>query len=57
MSPQSRDWYWPLDLLPGGIEASIDADSTLTDRVDRIMLATGLEGVSGSVSVSSRGLN
>jgi len=37
-----RDWHRPLDLLPGGIETSIDADSTLTDTVDRIMLATGL---------------
>jgi hypothetical protein len=36
-----RDWHRPLDLLPGGIETSIDADSTLIDSVDRIMLAIG----------------
>ncbi|MFI9029555.1 AAA family ATPase [Streptomyces sp. NPDC053560] len=37
-----RDWYRPLDLLPGGIETVIDADSTLHETVGRIMLDTGL---------------
>ncbi|MFG2888187.1 AAA family ATPase [Streptomyces sp. NPDC048248] len=40
--PQLRDWYRPLDLLPGGIETVIGADSTLKETVDRIMFDTGL---------------
>ncbi|MFG2369564.1 kinase [Streptomyces mirabilis] len=43
--PQLRDWYRPLDLLPGGIETVIGADSTLAETVDRIMLGTGLAGL------------
>ncbi|MEU7561858.1 AAA family ATPase [Streptomyces eurythermus] len=39
---QLRDWYRPLDLLPGGIETVIGADSTLRETIDRIMLDTGL---------------
>lgn len=39
---QLCDWYRPLDLLPGGIETVIGADSTLHDTVDRIMCDTGL---------------
>ncbi|MEV5548566.1 kinase [Streptomyces sp. NPDC052309] len=42
---QLRDWYRPLDLLPGGVETVIGADSTLTATVDRIMLDTGLAGL------------
>ncbi|MBZ3900347.1 AAA family ATPase [Streptomyces griseiscabiei] len=37
-----RDWYRPCDLLPGGIETVIGADSALTETVDRIMCDTGL---------------
>ncbi|MFG3264433.1 P-loop NTPase family protein [Streptomyces bobili] len=37
-----RDWYRPGDLLPGGTETVIGADSALHDTVDRIMLDTGL---------------
>ncbi|MEU7051971.1 MULTISPECIES: kinase [Streptomyces] len=37
-----RDWYRPLDLLPGGIETVIGADSTLRETIDRIMFDTGL---------------
>jgi len=37
-----RDWYRELDLLPGGVETVIGADSTLDETVDRIMLSTGL---------------
>lgn len=43
--PQLRDWYRSLDLLPGGIETVIGADSTRTETVDRIMLDTGLAGL------------
>lgn len=39
---QLRDWYRPRDLLPGGSETVIGADSTLSGTVDRIMLDTGL---------------
>ncbi|MDO0938907.1 AAA family ATPase [Streptomyces sp. DG2A-72] len=42
---QLRDWYRPLDLLPGGIETVVGADSTLAATVDRIMLDTGLTGL------------
>ncbi|MFC5805296.1 AAA family ATPase [Streptomyces formicae] len=37
-----RDWYRPLDLLPGCIETVIGADSSLQETVDRIMRDTGL---------------
>ncbi|MGW0882373.1 kinase [Streptomyces sp. NPDC002671] len=43
--PELRDWYRPLDLLPGGGETVIGADSTLAGSVDRIMLDTGLAGL------------
>ncbi|MFC9751259.1 AAA family ATPase [Streptomyces niveus] len=37
-----RDWYRPLDLLPGGNETIIGADSPLEATVDHVMLDTGL---------------
>ncbi|USQ89656.1 kinase [Streptomyces phaeoluteigriseus] len=37
-----RDWYRPSDLLPGGTETVIGADSALPETVDRIMRETGL---------------
>ncbi|WLW58214.1 AAA family ATPase [Streptomyces sp. YU58] len=40
-----RAWYRNLDLLPGGLETVIDASSTLTETIDRIMLDTGLTGL------------
>ncbi|MFF5370919.1 AAA family ATPase [Streptomyces sp. NPDC013187] len=43
--PQLREWYRELDLLPGGIETVIGADSTLPQTVDRIMVDTGLSGL------------
>ncbi|MEY9996970.1 hypothetical protein ABIE67_009002 [Streptomyces sp. V4I8] len=39
---QLHDWYRPRDLLPGGIETVIGADSALHETVDRIMFDTGL---------------
>lgn len=39
---QMRDWYRPLDLLPGGLETVIRSDSSLHETIDRIMLETGL---------------
>ncbi|WP_406003918.1 hypothetical protein [Streptomyces sp. NBC_00829] len=37
-----------------GIETVIEADSTLTDTVDRIMLDTGLAGLPALRALSSR---
>lgn len=37
-----REWYRPRDLLPGGIETVIGADTTLAQTVDRVMTDTGL---------------
>ncbi len=37
-----REWFRPRDLLPGGIETVIGADSALEETVGRIMLDTGL---------------
>lgn len=39
---QLRDWYRPRDLLPGGMETIIGADSAVHETVDLIMLDTGL---------------
>ncbi|MER5547818.1 AAA family ATPase [Streptomyces sp. CG4] len=40
-----RDWYRGRDLLPGGVERVIGADSSLTETVDHIMQDTGLSGL------------
>ncbi|MDX3821253.1 kinase [Streptomyces sp. AK08-01A] len=40
-----RDWYRERDLLPGGVETVIGADSSLAETVDRIMVETGLLGL------------
>ncbi|MFB6575826.1 MULTISPECIES: AAA family ATPase [unclassified Streptomyces] len=40
-----RDWYRERDLLPGGVETVIGADSALPDTVERIMRDTGLAGL------------
>ncbi|AZQ33018.1 hypothetical protein EJ357_05805 [Streptomyces cyaneochromogenes] len=37
-----REWYRRLDLLPGGVETVVCAQSGLDDTVDRIMRETGL---------------
>ncbi|MDH6623488.1 hypothetical protein M2271_001275 [Streptomyces sp. LBL] len=34
---QLREWFRPLDLLPGGIETVLGCDSSLDATVDRIM--------------------
>lgn len=41
-----REWFRPRDLLPGGIETVIGADSALEETVGRIMLDTGLADLS-----------
>ncbi|MFJ4077726.1 AAA family ATPase [Streptomyces iakyrus] len=42
---QLRDWYRELDLLPGGVETVVGAESTLRETVGRIMHDTGLAGL------------
>jgi hypothetical protein len=42
---QLREWYRELDLLPGGVETVVGADSTLRETVGRIMHDTGLAGL------------
>ncbi|MFF9127877.1 kinase [Streptomyces sp. NPDC014889] len=45
-----RDWYRERDLLPGGLETVIGADSGLTDTVERIVRDTGLAGLPARVN-------
>ncbi|MFF3061903.1 kinase [Streptomyces sp. NPDC057909] len=40
-----RDWYRERDVLPGCAETVIEADSSLSETVDRIMRDTGLAGL------------
>ncbi|MGW5771402.1 kinase [Streptomyces longwoodensis] len=42
---QLREWYRPLDLLPGLRETVIGADSALADTVERVLRETGLAGL------------
>ncbi|MFF9160797.1 hypothetical protein ACF081_11125 [Streptomyces longwoodensis] len=42
---QLREWYRPLDLLPGPWETVIGADSALADTVERVLRETGLAGL------------
>ena len=42
MTTEMRDWYRERDLLPGGIEHVITAESSLEDTVAKIMTDTGL---------------
>ncbi|MHC3473581.1 P-loop NTPase family protein [Streptomyces sp. 7R007] len=39
---QLREWYRPLDLLPGGVETVIPATTSLDDTVEQVMRASGL---------------
>jgi hypothetical protein len=41
---EMRDWYRERDMLPGGIEHVITAESSLEDTVSTIMTDTGLDG-------------
>ncbi|MFG2347772.1 AAA family ATPase [Streptomyces phaeochromogenes] len=45
---QLRDWYRPLDLLPGGIETVIPAGNSLTETVDQVMHRSGLAALAGT---------
>ncbi|MEU0641331.1 AAA family ATPase [Streptomyces umbrinus] len=40
-----RDWYRPLDLLPGGAETVIPAGNSLAETVDQVMHRSGLAAV------------
>ncbi|MFC9583518.1 AAA family ATPase [Streptomyces yangpuensis] len=42
---QLRDWYRERDVLPGGVETVVGADSTLTATIDLILRDTGLAGL------------
>ncbi|MFJ6782742.1 AAA family ATPase [Streptomyces yangpuensis] len=42
---QLRDWYRELDVLPGGVETVVGADSTLTGTIDLVLRDTGLAGL------------
>ena len=39
---QLREWYQPLDLLPGGVETVIPATSSLEETVDQVLRESGL---------------
>ncbi|WP_405847553.1 AAA family ATPase [Streptomyces sp. NBC_01518] len=39
---QLREWYQPLDLMPGGVETVIPAASPLEETVDRVLHESGL---------------
>lgn len=39
---QLREWYQPLDLLPGGVETVIPATSSLEETADRVLRESGL---------------
>lgn len=45
---EMRGWYRERDLLPGGIEQVITAESSLADTIATIMADTGLGGYPGS---------
>ena len=40
---EMRQWYRGLDLLPGGIEQVIPAESSLEDTVSKVMADAGLK--------------
>lgn len=39
---QLREWFTPLDLLPGGVETVVPAASALEETVDRVLHESGL---------------
>lgn len=47
-------WYRELDLLPGGLETVVPADSTLQDTVTRILHGSGLDSASPLPQPQSR---
>ncbi|MFD7257644.1 AAA family ATPase [Streptomyces sp. NPDC059874] len=49
--PELREWYRPLDLLPGGMESVIPAEHSLDATVGRIMRESGLGTESGDGAV------
>lgn len=52
---EMRRWYQALDLLPGGVERVIPAQSSLEDTVRTVMADTGLGDCPGSSSPRPRG--
>lgn len=60
---QLRDWYRPLDLLPGGVETMISASSALDETVDQVLRVSGLntslapgtvDGLAGAANQNGR---
>lgn len=51
---EMRGWYRPLDLLPGGTEAVIGADSALSETVVRLMLESNLSGLPARDTAAGR---
>ncbi|MEV0740142.1 AAA family ATPase [Streptomyces sp. NPDC050549] len=41
---QLREWYRPLDVLPGGVETVVPATSPLEETVRRVLCESGLRG-------------
>jgi chloramphenicol 3-O-phosphotransferase len=39
---QLREWYRPLDVLPGGVETVVPAASPLEETVERVLRESGL---------------
>ncbi|MFF3330518.1 AAA family ATPase [Streptomyces sp. NPDC002888] len=48
-----RSWYRPLDLLPGGVETVVPADSSLAATIDQVMRVSGLGAPAEAPSGSS----
>ncbi|WP_052489865.1 AAA family ATPase [Streptomyces sp. 150FB] len=49
-----REWYRPLDLLPGGVETLISASSALDETVDQVMRVSGLAALAFAPSERPR---
>ncbi|MFE1934756.1 kinase [Streptomyces sp. NPDC059474] len=53
--PEMRDWYRPLDLLPGGGETVIPAASALAETVERVMRDAGWAAPPGTDGAEAHG--
>jgi hypothetical protein len=47
---QLREWYRPLDVLPGGVETVVPATSPLAATVERVLRESGLSDVPRSTA-------
>ncbi|MFE9002418.1 hypothetical protein ACFYOY_09795 [Streptomyces sp. NPDC007875] len=53
--PEMRDWYRPLDLLPGGGETVIPVASALAETVERVMRNAGWATPPGTDCTEAQG--